>query len=139
HLAEVRAFLVKYYGTGNDQALGEPLHTITAKARFGLVTVEGQEYQIVDIGFRMLQPRELFTAQGFPSSYWIDIQHEDEALTKEAQVRMVGNSVSPPCAKALVMANAGASEALGPDVSAWHPGIVASGEQMALFDLEAIA
>ncbi|MDO5434475.1 DNA cytosine methyltransferase [Eubacterium sp.] len=50
----------------------EPVHTITEKDRFGLVTVQGIDYRIVDIGMRMLTPRELFRAQGFPESYVID-------------------------------------------------------------------
>lgn len=66
HQAEVRAFLVKYFGTNQDPRLDDPLHTATSKARFGLVTVHGEPYQIVDIGMRMLTPRELFRAQGFP-------------------------------------------------------------------------
>jgi DNA (cytosine-5)-methyltransferase 1 len=88
---------------------------------------------------RMFFPRELFRAQGFPDSYEIEVTHQGKVLSKKAQVRMVGNSVSPPAAQALVMANLGVSKALGPDPSTWHPGIVASGQQMALFDLEAIA
>ncbi len=43
------------------------------KDRFGLVTIHGQDYQIVDIGMRMLEPRELFDAQGFPPDYIIDM------------------------------------------------------------------
>lgn len=107
HLGEVRAFLVKYYGTEQDPRLNEPLHTITTKARFGIVTVSGEDYMLMDIGMRMLQPRELYRAQGFPDSYIIDATSPvtGRPLTKEAQVRMVGNSVCPPLAKALVDAN----------------------------------
>lgn len=109
HHSEVRAFLIKYYGTDGDLKMSEPLHTITTKDRFGLVTVKGELYQIVDIGLRMLAPRELFNAQGFPASYIIEygINHQGEKiqLTKTEQVRMVGNSVSPSIAKALVQAN----------------------------------
>jgi DNA (cytosine-5)-methyltransferase 1 len=50
HVGEVRAFLLKYYGTNIGQGLDEHLQTVTTKHRFGLVTVEGQDYQIVDIG-----------------------------------------------------------------------------------------
>lgn len=109
HVAEVRAFLMKYFGTDQDPKLAEPLHTVTTKDRFGLVTVEGEEYQIVDIGMRMLTPRELFKAQGFRADY--EIEHgvfEDGSrrkLSKTAQVRMCGNSVCPPIAAALVSAN----------------------------------
>lgn len=117
HLAEVRAFLIKYYGADQDPQLGEPLHTITTRDRFGLVTVDGDDYQIVDIGMRMLTPRELFRAQGFPETYIIDrgiritdhgescdLFAVDIALPKTAQIRMCGNSVSPWPAQAIVAA-----------------------------------
>lgn len=105
HMGEVRAFLIKYYNTATGQSLNNPMHTLTAKARMGLVTVAGEECQIVDIGMRMLSPRELFKAQGFPDSYIIDPIYNGKPLTKTAQVKMVGNSVSPHPAKALVEAN----------------------------------
>lgn len=108
HFAEVQAFLVKYYGSDQNPRLRDPLHTITSRDRFGLVTVANADYQIVDIGLRMLAPRELFTAQGFPASYRIgDDPAQGLSLTKSEQVRMVGNSVSPPVAAALVTANLG--------------------------------
>lgn len=112
HHAEVRAFLVKYYGTDQDPQLGEPLHTVTTKDRFGLVTVKGQQYQIVDIGLRMLTPRELYRAQGFPESYQIERGGDGRVLTKTAQVRMCGNSVCPPMARAYVAANYCESQSL---------------------------
>ena len=62
HFAEVRALLIKYYGKGTAHSLTEPLDTITSRDRFGLVTISGTEYQIVDIGLRMLSPRELYNA-----------------------------------------------------------------------------
>lgn len=105
HVGEVRAFLLKYYGTDQDPQMGEPLHTVTTKDRFGLVTVHGVDYQIVDIGLRMLTPCELYRAQGFPDSYIIDCKPDGSPLTKTAQVRMCGNSVCPPLAHALVRAN----------------------------------
>lgn len=114
HMAEVRAFLLKYYGTDQDPRLEEPLHSCTTKDRFGLITVtiEGEEYVIVDIGMRMLTPRELFNAQGFPADYIIDRDAAGVPLTKTAQVAKCGNSVCPPVARALVAANvAGAAEA----------------------------
>lgn len=98
HIAEVRAFLVKYYGTGTGQSVAEPLNTVTAKDRFGLVTIQGEQYEIADIGMRMLQPHELFAAQGFPAHY-------HRIGTKTDQVRLCGNSVCPPVAEALVRAN----------------------------------
>jgi DNA (cytosine-5)-methyltransferase 1 len=108
HIAEVRAFLIKYFGTDQDPQLGDPLHTVTSKDRFGLVTVtiDGEEYVIVDIGMRMLTPRELFNAQGFPADYIIDRDAEGRPMTKTAQVAKCGNSVCPPHRQALVEANA---------------------------------
>jgi len=100
----VAAFLVKYYSAAqHGQSLQDPLHSATAKPRFGLVTVLG--LPIVDIGMRMLTPRELFRAQGFPESYVIDRGPDGKPLTKTAQARMCGNSVCPPVAEALVRAN----------------------------------
>jgi DNA (cytosine-5)-methyltransferase 1 len=106
HHAEVRALLLKFYGQGGqDQHLTDPLHTVTTKDRFGLVTVHGEDYFIADIGMRMLQPRELYRAQGFPDSYVIDRGADGRQLSKAAQVRMCGNSVCPPLARAIVAAN----------------------------------
>jgi DNA (cytosine-5)-methyltransferase 1 len=106
HLGQVRAFLVKYYGTGGQQQdLFDPLHTVTGKARFGLVMVHGEPYQIVDIGMRMLQPHELFAAQGFPDDYKIAPEFCGKPLTKTAQISLAGNSVCPQVAEAVVAAN----------------------------------
>jgi DNA (cytosine-5)-methyltransferase 1 len=110
HHGEVRAFLVKYYGTDQDPQLREPLHTVTTKDRFGIVMVHGEPYAIVDIGMRMLAPRELYTAQGFPSEYVIEWGIDPYTgsvfdLTKTAQVRMCGNSVCPQLAHAIAAAN----------------------------------
>jgi len=95
---EVRAFLMKYYAGGEGQRADEPMHTITTLDRFGLVTVAGIDYQIVDIGLRMLQPRELAKAQGMPDDYIL-------TGNKTQQVKAIGNSVSPNPAEALVRAN----------------------------------
>lgn len=105
HLGEVRAFLLKYYEHGTGQSLAEPLHTITTKDRLGLVMVKGEPYQIVDIGMRMLEPHELYAAQGFPADYIHNRTLTNPKLPKDAQVRMCGNSVCPPVAAALVRAN----------------------------------
>lgn len=106
HVAEVRAFLVKYYGAGGQvQDLREPMHTIPSRDRIGLVTIKGEEYIITDIGMRMLQPRELFAAQGFPADYIIAPEVNGRPLPKHAQVRMCGNSVCPPVARAITAAN----------------------------------
>lgn len=104
-VSQVQAFLIKYYGQGYGQDIRKPLDTITTKDRFGLVTVHGKPYQIVDIGMRMLQPRELFRAQGFPDTYIIDVDYEGNVYPKTQQVARVGNSVVPQMAQALVGAN----------------------------------
>ena len=98
HLAHVEAFLLKYYGTGCGQVVSDPLAAVTTRDRFGIVTIQGEDYRIVDIGLRMFQPRELFLAQGFPPDYKL-------VGTKTSQVQLCGNSVSPPVAEALVRAN----------------------------------
>jgi DNA (cytosine-5)-methyltransferase 1 len=106
HIAEVRAFLIKFYREGGQwSGLGDPMHTIPTRDRMGLVTVHGQDYVIADIGMRMLQPRELARAQGFGDDYLLDVPFDGKRLTKSAQVRMVGNSVCPGLAEALVREN----------------------------------
>lgn len=144
HFGETRVLLMKYYGTGEGQRIGDPLGTVTAKDRFGLVLLKteklqpgapcghwpevremlnqycgynlkndeilvfvigGIEYIIVDIGLRMLTPRELFAAQGFPADYIIDVDCQGNAYPKSEQVARCGNAVPPPFAVALVRAN----------------------------------
>ncbi len=105
HFGEVRAFLIKYYGQGTGQDIKEPLDTVTARDRFGLVTIEGVEYQIVDIGLRMLEPRELYGCQGFPDDYIIDHDYTGKTYPRSEQVRRCGNAVCPPIPAALVRAN----------------------------------
>jgi DNA (cytosine-5)-methyltransferase 1 len=106
HVAEVRAFLTAYYGDdqtkGKGQSVLEPMRTLTAKARLGLVTVHGVDYQIVDIGMRMLEPDELLRAQfgRFAAGYDLSA-----ARTKAGKVRLIGNSVCPEAAEAIVRAN----------------------------------
>ena len=149
HAAEVRAFLIKYYGVGVGQGLDEPLHTVTTNDRFGLTEAKTLaeltdddrynawwvarwyeqyipsptlsepwgtlrpsalivgDHCIADIGMRMLTPRELFRAQGFPDDYQIDVDHNGRRLTKTDQIAKCGNSVCPPVAEALVRANMG--------------------------------
>lgn len=99
------SFAMKYYGCGTGQSLNEPLDTIVSKDRFGLVMIYGEMYQIVDIGMRMLTPRELYNAQGFPPDYIIDYDYAGKAYPKTAQVARCGNAVPPPFATALVRAN----------------------------------
>lgn len=73
--------------------------------RMGIVTIKGLRYQIVDISLRMLKPRELYNAQGFRPDYIIDRTVDHKPITGTAQVRMVGNSVCPPAAEAIIRAN----------------------------------
>lgn len=105
HFGEVRAFLIKYYGNGSAEDITEPLDTITSRDRFGLVTIQGVDYQIVDIGLRMLEPRELYGCQGFPGDYIIDHDFEGHSYTRSEQVRRCGNSVCPPLPAAMVHSN----------------------------------
>jgi DNA (cytosine-5)-methyltransferase 1 len=101
HIGLVVAFLMKYYSNGGQwQGLDEPMATIVSKARFGLVTVTigDEEYAVVDIGMRMLQPRELARAQGFYDDYIL-------LGTKTDQIERIGNSVCPDVARAIVEAN----------------------------------
>lgn len=106
HVAEVRAFLTAFYGTdgtaGKGQRLDAPMRTLTARHRLGLVTVEGCDYQIADIGMRMLEPHELARAQ---FGRFADAFDLSAATTKAAKVRLIGNSVCPEVAEALVRAN----------------------------------
>lgn len=100
HAALVYSFLVKYFGTAIGAEVSDPMPTVTSKDRFGLVTVTiaGELYAIVDIGMRMLTPRELARAQGFADDYLL-------TGTKTNQVARIGNSVCPPIAQAIVAAN----------------------------------
>ena len=102
--ALVAAYLTKYYSskTGQHQSLHEPLHTVVTKDRFSLVTatIQGQEYEVVDIGYRMLQPRELARGNGFSDDYKL-------IGPKRQQTARIGNSVCPPVVKALVEAQFG--------------------------------
>ena len=105
HFGEVRAFLIKYYGQGTGQDVKEPLDTVTSRDRFGLVTINGTDYKIVDIGLRMLEPRELYGCQGFPDDYIIDHDYTGKKYPRSEQVRRCGNAVCPPIPAALVRAN----------------------------------
>lgn len=105
HFGEVRAFLIKYYGDATGQDIKNPLDTITSRDRFGLVTIDGTDYQIVDIGLRMLEPKELYGCQGFPDDYIIDHDFEGHTYPRSEQVRRCGNSVCPPLPAAMVRSN----------------------------------
>lgn len=106
HVAEVRAFLTVYYGndgnTGKGQSVMEPMRAITARHRLGLVVVGGTEYQIIDIGLRMLQWYELLRAQFGRYAEGYDLS---AAKTQADKVRLIGNSVPPELVEAVVSAN----------------------------------
>lgn len=89
-------FLVEYYGSSDASAVSEPVPTVTTKDRFGVVEATVTRYML-DIRFRMLQPRELARAQGFPDSYVFTGKREDV-------VKQIGNAVPPNTAKALIRA-----------------------------------
>lgn len=105
HFGEVRAFLVKYYGNMTEHDIRQPLDTVTTKDRFGLVTIRGIDYQIVDIGLRMLEPSELYGCQGFPDDYIIDHDYTGKEYPRSEQVKRCGNAVCPPLPAALVKSN----------------------------------
>lgn len=105
HFGEVRALLIKYYGQGTGQDIRKPLDTVTAQDRFGLVTIQGTDYRIVDIGLRMLEPKELYGCQGFPKDYIIDHDSEGKSYPRSEQVKRCGNAVCPPIPAALVRVN----------------------------------
>lgn len=102
------AFLMRYHASGGQWAdPRDPITTITTHDRLALVTVwlKGEPWVIVDITLRMLTPRELYNAQDFPPDYVIDRTSSGKKLTKTAQVRMAGNSVSPLPMRLIVAAN----------------------------------
>ena len=103
---DVKAFLVAYYKSEREgQRIDAPLRTVPTHDRFGLVTVHGVDYEITDIGLRMLAPRELFRAQGFPDDYRLDAELHGRPLSKTAQIELAGNSVCPQVAHAIAAAN----------------------------------
>jgi DNA (cytosine-5)-methyltransferase 1 len=104
HVAEVRAFLTAYYGSDGSggQLLTEPMRSITAKHRLGLVTVHGVDYQIADIGLRMLEPEELKRATYGKYADRCDLS---AAKTKAAKVKLLGNAVPPELVEAVVRSN----------------------------------
>ena len=103
--AQVLDFLWEHFGAPTEEELADPVATARGRLRLGLVVLDSAVWQIVDIGMRMLTPRELYRAQGFSDDYKIDIDFNGKRLTKTAQIRMAGNSVSPPPAIAVLRAN----------------------------------
>ncbi|MBX5082147.1 DNA cytosine methyltransferase [Rhizobium lentis] len=103
------------------------MHGLWDEREFVTFEVDGVRLVIVDIGMRMLTPRELYNAQGFPRDYVIDGgwaapegggDPEWVPFSKSLQVSCVGNSVSPPVAKALVAANCNHLAAVEPRAAA---------------------
>lgn len=101
----VSQFIMEYYGCGTGQSLNDPLHTIVTKDRFALVTALGNEYVILDIFLRMLNPEELKRGQGFPKDYIINRDLNWKSYPIKEQVARIGNSVVPVMAQKLVEAN----------------------------------
>lgn len=105
HYGLIKAFLTSYYGNGCNSDVSKPMPTATGHDRFGLVQVMGDTYGITDIGLRMLTPRELFDAQGFPHDYIIDVDADGNPYPKSEQVARCGNAVCPQIPMELVRAN----------------------------------
>lgn len=108
HHGIVSAYLVRYHGSekgGRD--IEEPIGTLTSKDEYALAmtVINGESYCVVDILLRMLSPRELYLAQGFPPSYIIDRGADGELFTVAEQVSMCGNSVSPILGCVIIKAN----------------------------------
>lgn len=93
HWAEIRAILNRYVGytLADDEIL--------------LIDINGNFYFLSDIGMRMLTPRELYLAQGFPADYQIEFDYNGKPYSKKEQVARCGNAVCPPLAEAVVRAN----------------------------------
>lgn len=112
HLAEVRTEIVKY-SDGEDlgkwaevrKLLNEYCGYSIADDEILLIEINGERCFISDIGMRMLTPRELYRAQGFPDDYIIDFDVNGKKYSRSAQVARCGNAVPPPFAEALVRAN----------------------------------
>jgi DNA (cytosine-5)-methyltransferase 1 len=116
HLGVVTAFIVKYYGSGGGSSLHEPLHTVTAKHRFGLVTIFGDQYRVIDIQLRMLNSSELFAAMGFPANYQITHDQDGNKISEMKRIARAGNAVVPLMAKLLIEVNL--SEQIQPAIAA---------------------
>lgn len=119
------AFINRQFGTSIGSKCDAPLGAVTQIDKSHLVEVflqrhdinpdiviNGEHYRIVDICMRMLAPRELYNANGFPPDYEIEFDIDGRPYPKSQQVAKCGNSVPPPFATALVRANM-------PEVCVW--------------------
>lgn len=112
HLAEIRTVIAKYSGDNNLGHWIEIRELLNLYCDYNLsdneillLEINGEQYFISDIGMRMLEPRELYRAQGFPEDYIIDFDVNGKRYSRSAQVARCGNAVPPPFAEALVRAN----------------------------------
>lgn len=112
HFAEIRTEIVKYTGDANlgnwaeiRELLNKYCGYTMAEDEILLLEINGEKYFIYDIGMRMLEPKELYAAQGFPPDYIIDKDYEGKEYSRKEQVARCGNAVPPPFAEALVRAN----------------------------------
>ncbi|WP_228744149.1 DNA cytosine methyltransferase [Raoultella ornithinolytica] len=106
HVGEVKTTLaVEDYDEERAQQVLAFLREYCGEDSTGLVDIDGVTFRIVDIGMRMLQPHELYRAQGFPEWYIIDRDYRGVKYSKDKQVARCGNAVPPPFAEALVRAN----------------------------------
>ncbi|EPG8761767.1 TPA: DNA cytosine methyltransferase [Raoultella ornithinolytica] len=106
HVGDVKTTLaVEDYDEERAQQVLAFLQEYCGEDCTGLVDIDGVTYRIVDIGMRMLQPHELYRAQGFPEWYIIDQDYRGVKYAKDKQVARCGNAVPPPFAEALVRAN----------------------------------
>lgn len=112
HFAEVRTVIQTYKSgenLGNWSEIRKLLNTYCgyslADNEILLLEINSEMYFISDIGLRMLIPRELYRAQGFPENYIIDFDVNGKKYSRSAQIARCGNAVPPPFAKALVEAN----------------------------------
>lgn len=120
------ASFLKAHGVAIDTPEGMPV----------TVTISGTTYAIVDVQLRMLEPRALYKAQGFPEHYIIERGHDGRVFTQTQQIHMCGNSVSPQWGAAYIRANA--PDLLVPtdrfDKSGWKRSRAARGTQDRLLD-----
>ena len=112
HFAEIRTAIVKYKPGENlyhweeiREMLNKYCSYNLAKDDVLLLWLSGAWHFIADIGMRMLTPRELYNAQGFPPDYIIDHDYKGNLYPRSKQIARCGNAVPPPFAETLVRAN----------------------------------